>query len=335
MISGVAHPPRSSERCEAILDISHPDKLLLSVDGDGFIVSAYFERVEIMRGVGSAPTKLKFPDGWQFISEESDELDAYLRDRGKHNFLGKLEKNITAILVSSVVLVLLTISMFTHGIPWLTHQIVTSLPDSVPRLVENQVLESLDEQFFESSTLSEERQRHIRQRFERQLQKMSIEGDVQLVFRSSELGANAFALSAGTIIVLDDLVRLTKTEEQLDSILLHELGHVQHQHVMKVLVRSSLLSVTVAALTGESSGIIDNLTGLGVFVANNGQSQDAEREADSFASYSMIELHGSNQAMIEMFELLGKGSDGHAELPTWLSSHPELGERIESLRDVH
>mgnify|MGYP000604434010 FL=1 len=164
---------------------------------------------------------------------------------------------------------------------------------------------------------------------------MSIEGDVQLVFRSSELGANAFALSAGTIIVLDDLVRLTTTEEQLDSILLHELGHVQHQHVMKVLVRSSLLSVTVAALTGESSGIIDNLTGLGVFVANNGQSQDAEREADSFASYSMIELHGSNQAMIEMFELLGKDSDGHAELPTWLSSHPELGERIESLRDVH
>lgn len=51
MISGVAHPPRSSERCEAILDISHPDKLLLSVDGDGSIVSAYFERVEIMRGV--------------------------------------------------------------------------------------------------------------------------------------------------------------------------------------------------------------------------------------------------------------------------------------------
>lgn len=245
MISGVAHPPRSSERCEAILEISHPNKLLLRVDGS--IVSAYFERVEIMRGVGSAPTKLKFPGGWQFISEESDELDAYLRDRGKHNFIGKLEKNITAILVSSVVLVLLTISMFTHGIPWLTHQIVTYLPDSVPRLVKNQVLESLDEQFFESSTLPEERQHHIRQRFEKQLQQMNIEGDVQLVFRSSELGANAFALSAGTIIVLDDLVRLTQTEEQLDSILLHELGHVQHQHVMKVLVRSSLLSVTVAA----------------------------------------------------------------------------------------
>ena len=333
MISGVAHPPRSSERCEAILDTSQSDKLILNVDGS--IVSAYFERVEIMRGVGSAPTKLKFPDGWQFITDASDELDAYLQSRGKHNFIGKLEKNITTILVSSVVLILLTISMFTHGIPWLTHQIVTYLPDSVPKLVENQVLESLDDQFFESSTLSEERQHHIRQRFEKQLQKMEVEGDIQLVFRSSELGANAFALSAGTIIVLDDLVRLTKTEEQLDSILLHELGHVQHQHVMKILVRSSLLSVTVAVLTGESSGIIDNLTGLGIFVANNGQSQEAEREADAFASDSMIELHGSNQAMIEMFELLGKGSEGYAELPKWLSTHPELDERVESLRAAH
>ncbi|MDN3615236.1 M48 family metallopeptidase [Vibrio gallaecicus] len=333
MISGVAHPPRSSERCEAILDTSQSDKLILNVDGS--IVSAYFERVEIMRGVGSAPTKLKFPDGWQFITDASDELDTYLQSRGKHNFIGKLEKNITTILVSSVVLILLTISMFTHGIPWLTHQIVTYLPDSVPKLVENQVLESLDDQFFESSTLSEEQQHHIRQRFENQLRKLNIEGDVQLVFRSSELGANAFALSAGTIIVLDDLVRLTETDEQLDSILLHELGHVQHQHVMKILVRSSLLSVSVAVLTGESSGIIDNLTGLGVFIANNGQSQDAEREADAFASDSMIELHGSNQAMIEMFELLGKGSEGYAELPTWLSTHPELDERVELLRAAH
>ncbi|MEZ8060598.1 M48 family metallopeptidase [Vibrio splendidus] len=333
MISGVAHPPRSSERCEAILDISHPDKLLLSVDGS--IVSAYFERVEIMRGVGSAPTKLKFPDGWQFITEASDELDSYLRDRGKYNFLGKLEKNITAILVSSVVLVLLTISMFTHGVPWLTHKIVTYLPDSVPQLVERQVLKSLDEQLFDNSTIPIEEQARIRQRFDSHLKDIEIYDGVQLEFRSSKLGANAFALSGGTVIVLDDLVRLTKTDRQLDSILLHELGHIQHQHVMRVLVRSSLLSMTVALLTGESSGVIDNLTGLGVFVANNGQSQEAEREADVFASDAMMKLYGSNQAMIEMFELLGKSSDGHAELPTWLSSHPELGERIESLRAAH
>ena len=102
---------------------------------------------------------------------------------------------------------------------------------------------------------------------------------------------------------------------------------------MKALVRSSLISSAVALLTGESSGVIDNFTGLGVFVANNGQSQEAEREADVFASDAMVGLYGSNQAMVDMFELLGK--KGHMELPTWLSSHPELNERIESLKRAH
>ncbi|MEL0611370.1 peptidase, partial [Vibrio echinoideorum] len=74
------------------------------------------------------------------------------------------------------------------------------------------------------------------------------------------------------------------------------------------------LSMTVALLTGVSSGVIDNLAGLGVFVANIGQSQEAEHEADVFASDAMMKLHGSNQPMIEMFEMLGKSSDRHAEL---------------------
>ncbi|MCZ8487598.1 hypothetical protein O9992_06775 [Vibrio lentus] len=62
---------------------------------------------------------------------------------------------------------------------------------------------------------------------------------------------------------------------------------------------------------------------------NNGQSQDAER-GSGFILLPVLDDRAAwlNQAMIEMFELLGKGSDGHTELPTWLSSHPELGEQL-------
>lgn len=333
MLDGIAHPPRRSERCDAKLDISHADTLALHVNGT--VIYAFFERVEMSVGVGSLPTKIRFPNGWQFITETSDELDLYLLRKGKRSVIGRLEKNISTILMSSAILILLIVSMFTHGIPWLTQQVVNYLPSSVPKFVEVQVLESLDEHLFEPSELPSDRRQSIRLRFERQLEQMKVDGGAQLVFRSSELGANAFALSGGTIVVLDDLVHLTQTQEQLDSILMHEFGHVQHQHAMKALVRSSLLSFTVAALTGESSGVIDNLTGLGVFVANNGQSQDAEREADLVASELMIQLHGSNQAMIEMFELLRGESNGHGDMPAWLSSHPDLTQRIDSLKAVN
>lgn len=333
MLNGVAHPPRSSERCEATLDISLDGMLVINASDQRS--SANIADVKINVGVGSTPSKFTFPDGWLFVAQPCDELTAFLKQHGQHDWMGKLEKNVSAILICCIVILALTIGTFTHGIPWLTDKVVVYLPDSVSKIVEERVLVSFDEQLFEPSELTLSRQAAIRQRFEGHLRELGIDGEVRLLFRSSELGANAFALSHNTIIVLDDLVQLTKTQQQLDSILMHELGHIEQQHVMKTIVRSSLLSLSVAILTGESSGVIDNLAGIGVFVANNGQSQHAEREADRFASDSMWQIHGTNQPMIEMFELLQESSDYEAEIPAWLSSHPELSERIDSLKSSH
>jgi Zn-dependent protease with chaperone function len=333
MLSGVAHPPRSSERCEATLEISLDGMLVINACNQRS--SANVADVKISVGIGSTPSKIAFPDGWLFVAQPSDELTAFLKQHGQHDWMGKLEKNVTAILLSCIVILALTIGTFTHGIPWLTEKVVAYLPDSASKMVEDRVLVSLDEQLFEPSNLTLSQQTMIRQRFESHLVAIGIDEEVRLLFRSSELGANAFALSHSTIIVLDDLVALTETEQQLDSILMHELGHIEQQHVMKAIVRSSLLSLSVAMLTGESSGVIDNLAGVGVFVANNGQSQQAEREADRFASDSMWQIHGTNQPMIEMFELLQESSENESEIPAWLSTHPELTERIDSLKSAH
>lgn len=333
MLNGVAHPPSSSERCEATLDISLDGMLVINASDERS--SANIADVKINVGVGSTPSKFTFPDGWLFVAQPCDELTAFLKQHGQHDWMGKLEKNVLAILICCIAILALTIGTFTHGIPWLTDKVVVYLPDSVSKIVEERVLVSFDEQLFEPSELTLSRQAAIRQRFEGHLRELGIDGEVRLLFRSSELGANAFALSHNTIIVLDDLVQLTKTQQQLDSILMHELGHIEQQHVMKTIVRSSLLSLSVAILTGESSGVIDNLAGIGVFVANNGQSQHAEREADRFASDSMWQIHGTNQPMIEMFELLQESSEHEAEIPAWLSTHPELTERIDSLKIVH
>lgn len=61
------------------------------------------------------------------------------------------------------------------------------------------------------------------------------------MFRSWPHGPNAFALSDGTVIVLDSLVEMATTPAELDSILLHEVGHVYHQHVMESVVQSALI----------------------------------------------------------------------------------------------
>ncbi|EAQ52742.1 M48 family metallopeptidase [Vibrio sp. MED222] len=332
MLLGLAHPPRSSERCEAKLDTSLDGMLVLYVGEQR--ISARLERVEVSVGVGSTPSKITFPDGWLFVAQPCDELTTFLKQHNQYGWVGKLEKNALVLVICSVVILSLTVGTFTHGIPWITERVVAYLPEPVSKMVEERVLVSLDKQLFEPSELDLSRQGKIRQRFEGHLRELGIDGKVRLLFRSSDLGVNAFALSHNTIIVLDDLVKLMETQQQLDGILFHELGHLEHQHVMKSIVRSSLLSISVALLTGESSGVIDNLAGIGVFVANNGQSQQAEREADRYAEDSMWLIHGTNKPMSEMFELLQGSSDHLTELPAWLRTHPELTERIDLLKRV-
>ena len=330
MLLGVAHPPRSSARLTAELDIAQSGFLALHVDGD--IISASLEQITVTDRVGSLPRKVKFPNGWLFVPSDNKALESYLATHGEKGWLSKLERHVGVIFISMVLIVVLTLGSFTHGIPWLTQAIVHNLPPVVSEVVGEKVLEALDEQWLSPSELAQNEQDEIRQRFNSYVEQLPKDYVVtpKLVFRSWEQGPNAFALSDGTVVVLDSLVALSGNPLQLDSILLHELGHVHHQHVMQSLVRSSLISLSVALLTGESSGVIDNLASVGVFVFSNGLSQKAEHQADQYAVKNMWQIHGSAEAMIEMFKGFQTVSEG--ELPKWLSTHPELDERIQAVR---
>ena len=238
--------------------------------------------------------------------------------------------------VSVVVTVLLCVAFFTHGIPWLSRALVVVVPTPIAQHVGEQVLDTLDTHFLSPSTLSAEEQQAVSAQFDAlQAALGPFPMPPRLLFRSWDQGPNAMALSDGTVIVLDSLVTMAETPEQLAGILLHELGHVQHEHVMVALVRSALLSVTMMAITGESGGVIDTLSGAGVFVISQGFSRSAEEEADAYAAEHMQQLYGSVAPMQAMFQALldsaeGEGGDEET-IPQWLSTHPGLAERIEAL----
>ena len=90
MLSGVAHPPRSSERCEAKLDTSLDGMLVLYVGEQR--ISADIGGVEINVGVGSTPSKISFPDGWLFVAQPCDELKAFLKQHSQHDWIGQVRK---------------------------------------------------------------------------------------------------------------------------------------------------------------------------------------------------------------------------------------------------
>ncbi|CCN35174.1 putative Zn-dependent protease with chaperone function [Vibrio nigripulchritudo SO65] len=326
---GMAHPPLSSAKSDAELDLSQRDFMYLHVDGQ--IVSASIHDIEVTPSPGKLPPKIRFPSGWLFVPEQADEVNAYLKKHGKKGLLGKLETNLTAILVSALLIIGLTIGTFTHGIPWFSQQMVDWVPDEAHETLADYVLESIDEEWLLPSELFEDEQARIRERFYAQVQSLPpTKFQPQLEFRKSGDFPNAFALSGGVIIMLDEMVELAESDEEVDAILLHELGHIHHQHVMKRLISSSLVSATVALLTGESSGMIDTMVGAGVFLMQSGHSREAEREADEYAKASLITLHGSSEPLAKIFERLHESA---MDIPEWLSTHPDMEERIEEARE--
>ena len=69
--------------------------------------------------------------------------------------------------------------------------------------------------------------------------------------------------------------------------MLHEMGHHAHRHPMRMLVRSSLVALTLMWMTGDVSGIGDTLLQSASFVNEMQFSRGMEREADAFAIAQM------------------------------------------------
>lgn len=249
------------------------------------------------------------------------------------DWITRMENSSRVAVVSTVILILLISGGVVYGIPWVSQKAVMFLPNTVATHVGKQVLTTLDEKWFEPSELPLSQQKEIRQRFQSHVDSLVADGEAfpyppNLVFRHWGGGVNAFALSNGTIIVTDDIVEAMATPAQLDSVLFHELGHVKYEHVMQSVIRASLLSVAVALVTGESSGVIDNLVGAGVFLFANGYTRDNEVEADQYAVKVMLRTYGTTVPMQEMFKQLQASSSGY--IPEWLSTHPDFRTRIEA-----
>lgn len=254
---------------------------------------------------------------------------------GQEHWITRLESSSRVAIISTVLLIGLLGGGIVYGIPWLSEKVAPLLPDAVAEHVGRQVLTTLDEQWFEPSQLAESRKQAIRQRFQSHVEQLASTGEVfpyppKVVFRYWDGGVNAFALSNGTIIVTDDIVESVATPAQLDSVLFHELGHVKYEHVMQSLVRASLLSVAVALVTGESSGVIDNLVGAGVFLFANGYSRVHEQAADQYAAEVMMQIYGTTAPMRAMLQQLQNAHPHH--IPEWLSTHPDTASRIDAIK---
>jgi predicted Zn-dependent protease len=232
------------------------------------------------------------------------------------------------------VCVAMVIAAYVYGIPMLALVVADRFPASVVARVDAETLAALDRQVFAPSALARERQDAIANAFRNLKKPQGASAPYNLVFRKSEaIGANAMALLGGTIVVTDALVALARDDREILGVLAHEAGHVAGRHGLRGLVQDSLISMLLALVIGDVSGLAAAASSS---VLEASYSRDLEREADAYA----VEILNANgiplKYLADMLRRLDSaaGTSGMPSALRYLSTHPATDERIRQLEGL-
>lgn len=239
-------------------------------------------------------------------------------------------------LLSLVLLVAGLAAAWRWGLPWAVDTAVDALPRSAERAIGEHVLNGLDGDWLKPSQLGAARQQAWRERWAAAVGQARTSGVLtvperfEIHFRDGgkALGPNAFALPGGDIVITDALLELLADEpDAVMTVLGHELGHVQHRHGLRLMLRAGAISIVASVIVGDFSTL---LAAAPAVLASNAYSRDNEREADAYAR-ALARAGGVDPSrMAVFFERIAKqhaGVDDNA-MAIAISSHPADAERV-------
>ncbi|GHA40351.1 M48 family metallopeptidase [Photobacterium aphoticum] len=156
-----------------------------------------------------------------------------------------------------------------------------------------------------------------------------------VVFDSDQV--NAFALPGGKIGVYTGLLKVAKNQDQLATVIGHEVAHVIAQHSNERLSRTQMadigLELSSLAISGtQYHGAAMAGLGLGVqygVLMPYGRAQ--ESESDIVGLRLMAEAGFDPNASIDLWKNMAKASGGN-QPPELLSTHPSHDTRIDDLK---
>ena len=180
---------------------------------------------------------------------------------------------------------------YRYGTPWAATQLTRFVPLSWETSLSQKALQQMDDRTLKPSKLSRQRQDQLRARFDALVQQTpaalhryrNYQPPLSLAFRAG-LGANAFALPGGQIVMTDGIVQVALdqglSDDALVGVLAHEIGHVVHRHTTRMVVEQGVLQMGMGLALGDVSAIVSTgsalLTGLSY-------RRSHEREADCYA----------------------------------------------------
>jgi Zn-dependent protease with chaperone function len=314
-----------------VVSLSLADEALV-IAGDGVDLRVPFSGIRVDERLGRAPRRLHLPDGTFCEVRDLDGLDALLSSTThRDSWVDRMQRRAKYVVVALLACVLLAVAAYRWGVPWAAASGARHLPAAVGENLSAQTLKLLDGGILLPSQISDERQQTLRSQFYAlRLPHGGHTGSALLFRRSPQLGANAFTLPDGTIIVLDELITSIGDDRQIMAVLAHELGHAHERHSLQLLLRSSAVAAFLAFYVGDISTLLATAPAA---VVQARYSQEFERQADDYAA---VLLMHNGMSPVLLAEALKKLTQSHPERASggYLSSHPATDERMRRLRQT-
>jgi Zn-dependent protease with chaperone function len=277
---------------------------------------------------------ITLPDGGQFQARDDAFLDQLPQEVRSEGMVAWLEDR-QPVAIGGVILVLITILLgYFYGLPLAADSVVERIPMRTEQALGNHVLSWFDEKkWFLPSELDQDRLDSLTKRFDMLHQDLPMSSFITLEFRKAKfIGPNAFAIPGGTIVVTDQLIELTSSEEEILAVLAHEIGHVEMRHSIRNLLKSSIVGLTAATITADAASLSAAVASLPAVVAQTKYSRDFEVEADDYA-FELLKLHGISPTAFADIMAKIDGSDAMKGF-SYLSTHPITSERINKAREA-
>jgi Zn-dependent protease with chaperone function len=309
----------------------------LTIDGPDLHREIFAAQLRLTMARAPAPICITIGDGSVCELADSPQSRALLEQIGVATSIESwLHAHRAMLLCLAALLLAVMAGVWRWGIPLAADLIVDHVPPAWDREVGDSVLQQLESgKVFEPSSLPAARQEQLQRRFEALVKPAGVP-EYRIAFR--RLGApNAFALPGGSIVVGDELVALAPDDDAaLMTVLGHEMGHLHYRHGMRALVRATLFSAVAAWYLGDISGVA---AGAAAGFTSLSYSRDAERAADLYALQLMQANGLSTRPAVVLFQRLvdwqpgprgdaGGAAAGHIQVPEYLSTHPDMRDRI-------
>lgn len=274
-----------SARAQPVLVRVLADRKQITFEANGESLKFSIEDCEVQAKLGNARRIIDLSNGGRLEAQEISALELVKVSKSSTiaRALHYLENHLAWVLVALALTVLAGWGFLQYGVPKLAETVAKATPASMEIKLGEQVLKGLDHQYgyFSTSKTASTRQLSITNALKDLCVRVGNCPRYQLTFRDgSMIGANAFALPGGVMVVTDGLVTLAKNDTEVVAVLAHELGHVQQRHAFRQSIQGVLSGLIIAAITGDVSSVA---SGLPAVLMQIQYSREHELEADRFA----------------------------------------------------